>query len=108
MPIENFTIVKINVLGKVQGVFYRQHTQEKASSLQLTGYVKNLSDGSVEIVAAGTKDRLDELITWCWQGSPSSRVANVLAEDIDPNLADINSIGLSENFNLAPKFEIRA
>ena len=60
--------ISITVSGKVQGVFYRQSTKEMATSLGITGQVKNLSDGSVYIIATGTKEQLDKLVDWCRQG----------------------------------------
>lgn len=72
--------VSILVSGKVQGVWYRKYTQDKAVELNLTGYVKNLPDDTVNIVATGTAEQLQELVTWCWTGSPKSKVSNVVIE----------------------------
>ena len=71
--------ISIHITGKVQGVFYRQSTREKAVSLGLTGTVRNNPDGSVTVVASGDKELLDELVSWCRQGPPSARVNNVVA-----------------------------
>ncbi len=71
--------VQIIVSGKVQGVFYRSSTQDMAKKLTLTGWAKNLSDGCVEIVAEGSKQNLQALIDWTWQGPPSSQVTDVKA-----------------------------
>jgi acylphosphatase len=65
------------VSGIVQGVFFRTNTQDVASSLGLTGWVRNLRDGRVEIVAEGLKDKIEQLIQWCRKGPPSARVDNV-------------------------------
>ena len=72
----------IKVFGEVQGVFYRQRTKEKAIQIGIGGYVKNLPDGSVEIVATGTADQLKQLTNWCWQGSDQSIVTNVLHNEL--------------------------
>lgn len=69
--------VNIQVKGKVQGVFFRKYTQEKARSLGLTGFVKNMPDASVQIIASGEREALQELETWCNRGSPGSVVASV-------------------------------
>ncbi len=69
--------VHILVSGKVQGVFYRATTKEVADRLGLTGWVRNLPDGRVEIVAEGEEDALKNLISWCWEGPPLARVDNV-------------------------------
>jgi len=65
------------VSGKVQGVWYRATTVEVARKLRLTGWVKNLSDGGVEIVAEGSKELLDKLIVWCHEGPPLAIVDEV-------------------------------
>ena len=72
--------ISIAVTGKVQGVWFRKYTQEKAQQLKITGFVKNVDDSSVFIVATGTNEQLKELINWCWQGSPKSTVANVVVQ----------------------------
>lgn len=75
----------ITVTGKVQGVFYRQSTKEKAQELGITGVVKNLPDGSVHIMASGTKDQLNQLVAWCKQGPPRAVVSAVQVEQITPH-----------------------
>ncbi|HEV8506240.1 MAG TPA: acylphosphatase [Chitinophagaceae bacterium] len=74
--------IKIKVEGDVQGVFFRQSTQEKATELGIKGTVKNCSDDSVEIIATGSKEQLDKLITWCWEGPPRASVTNVTTQDL--------------------------
>ena len=69
--------VHLIVEGHVQGVFYRANTQEKGKELGLKGTVKNLHSGSVEIYATGADETLTELIEWCWEGPPYSKVTNV-------------------------------
>ena len=71
--------VHVIVTGRVQGVFYRASTLEQAQQLGLVGWVANLSDGSVEINAEGREYALEELIAWCRQGPPASRVDDVEA-----------------------------
>lgn len=66
--------IRFVVSGKVQGVFFRASTQQHARHLGLRGYVRNLDDGRVEVVAAGADEALDALAEWLWQGPPSSRV----------------------------------
>jgi len=65
------------ISGLVQGVFYRQNTYEKANRLNLTGWVRNLPDGRVEAIAEGDKDTVNQLIDWCHEGPPLSRVESV-------------------------------
>mgnify|MGYP006305840209 FL=1 len=66
--------------GGVQGVFFRKHTKLKSDSLGLTGWVKNLPDGRVEIVAEGGEAGLNELLDWLHSGSPQASVEGVECE----------------------------
>ncbi len=56
------------IRGRVQGVFYRSSAQEKAIELELTGWIRNRADKTVEIVAEGERKNLDVLIKWCYSG----------------------------------------
>lgn len=67
------------VRGRVQGVSYRWYTVREAERLGLSGWVRNLADGSVELEAEGEETRLQELLTWCKQGPPAARVTDVAA-----------------------------
>lgn len=71
------------IKGRVQGVFYRHNTKKKALELNLKGYVKNLPDGTVEVIAEAPEDKLKLFIDWCWHGSPFSKV-----DDIDVKWSD--------------------
>lgn len=71
------------VSGKVQGVFYRASTAERARALGLTGYAKNLPDGRVEVLACGDEAKVDELIHWLWKGPPAAQVDGVDVQDAD-------------------------
>lgn len=73
--------VRIIISGKVQGVFYRQSTKEKAIQLGIKGYVKNLPDETVEVVANG--DRVNELIDWCRKGPEDAVVTDVKVVEIE-------------------------
>ncbi|MBL7054159.1 acylphosphatase [Candidatus Woesearchaeota archaeon] len=57
--------IHLIINGKVQGVFYRDNTKKKASELGLKGFVKNIENGLVEIIAEGPEDKLSELIEFC-------------------------------------------
>lgn len=69
--------ISIIVSGKVQGVWYRKYTVDKATELGISGFVKNLPDDSVYILATGTDEQLNALVHWCYTGSPKSRVEHV-------------------------------
>lgn len=72
------------VSGQVQGVFYRASTREKAESLNLTGWVRNMNDGSVELIAYGDDAALEALQVWLWQGPKAASVESVLTQSIEP------------------------
>lgn len=65
------------VSGKVQGVRYRTYAQEAATELALVGYVKNRSDGTVEVVAQGLPDTLKEFVEYLNEGSLLAKVESV-------------------------------
>ncbi|RSK35956.1 acylphosphatase [Hymenobacter metallilatus] len=67
----------IHVYGRVQGVFFRQSTQQQAHRLGLTGTVRNNPDGSVTIQAEGPAEALNRLEAWCQQGPPAANVTRV-------------------------------
>jgi acylphosphatase len=67
------------VSGRVQGVWYRASTREKARDLGLRGWVRNLPDGRVEILAEGPRPALEALLGWCRRGPPLARVEGVEA-----------------------------
>jgi acylphosphatase len=82
--------VHLRVTGLVQGVGYRQTCRMVARSLDLVGWVRNLSDGSVEVFAQGSDRALDGLLEWAWHGPSSSRVSGVESDvvAIDQTLTD--------------------
>ena len=73
----------ITVHGRVQGVWFRAGTKEKAEELGLTGWVMNRPNGTVEIHAQGEKSQLENFIVWCRQGTPAAKVISL---DIDRSL----------------------
>lgn len=74
---EDLASINLLVTGDVQGVFYRASTLEQAQQLNLSGWVKNLADGSVEVVAEGSRYALDTLADWCKRGPPAAAVDHV-------------------------------
>jgi len=86
--------VKIIVSGLVQGVGFRYYTREKAIRLGLLGYVKNLDNDIVEIVAEGKEDKLNEFILWCRKGPDSAEVSDI-------------KITKNENKDIYNEFQIR-
>ena len=74
--------MRITISGKVQGVYYRQSTREKSMQLGISGIVKNLTNGSVEVIASGTSDQLNNLVEWCKQGPPKAVVSSIESEEL--------------------------
>lgn len=97
--------IKVLISGHVQGVFYRARTKEKAKELGLRGWVKNLTDGTVEAVFEGPKEKVKEMIKWCWLGSPGSEVEKV--EEVSPNQNKFGSGQASVSKEELEGFEIR-
>jgi len=67
----------IYVSGFVQGVFYRANAKRVADSLSLTGWVRNLRDGRVEIVVEGEEENLAKFVEWCKRGPVGAVVESV-------------------------------
>ena len=72
------------IRGRVQGVWFRASTAERATALGLRGRAENRPDGSVLVVAAGEPAELDRLVEWLRRGPPMARVDAVEVEAIDP------------------------
>ena len=75
-----FKKIYLLISGSVQGVFYRAEAKRKAEELNLTGWVKNMPDGKVEVIAEGEEKNLKEFIKWCYNGSDSAVVNEVKAK----------------------------
>jgi acylphosphatase len=71
---------RVRISGWVQGVFFRSSTRDKARSLDVTGWVRNLYDGAVEGLFEGDENAVSRLITWCHHGPPGARVKDVQVE----------------------------
>lgn len=73
----NSTRLHALVFGYVQGVNFRWYTRRNALHLGLTGYVRNMSDGSVEVVAEGEREDVQRLLAWLHRGPPLAEVERV-------------------------------
>jgi len=69
--------LEARISGRVQGVFYRAGTERTARALRLTGWVRNRSDGAVELVAEGPRPACDSLLEYCRVGPPAARVEHI-------------------------------
>jgi len=81
--------IKVTATGTVQQVGYRAFIYKTANSLSLNGYVRNLPEGSVEIIVTGTECQLEKLIEYAKEGPLLSRVNNVIVQNLN-NLEDFN------------------
>lgn len=83
--------MKSNVLvvisGRVQGVWFRASTKQKAEQLGLTGWVRNTSEGNVEAVFEGDENLIQEMLEWCHHGPPLANVENVEVKNQEPTNA---------------------
>lgn len=77
MPCRRFLIS-----GRVQGVWFRASTRQRAQELGLTGRALNLPDGRVEVIACGDTAALDSLATWLWHGPEMASVEDVVSEGL--------------------------
>lgn len=73
--------LKLKITGKVQGVWYRASLQKEAQKLAVTGFVKNVPDGSVYAEVEGDHLLLKQLVDWCWRGPELARVSHVFVEE---------------------------
>jgi acylphosphatase len=69
--------IHLIVRGRVQGVYFRAASQREARRLGISGWVRNRSDGSVEICAEGDEDAIKELSNWAHRGPSAARVDTV-------------------------------
>lgn len=75
--------VRVLVSGRVQGVNFRQSTRQTARRLGLSGWVRNLADGRVEVWAQGAEDQVEKLLDWLWLGPPAADVIGVESGSVE-------------------------
>jgi len=80
-----WTRVRARVVGLVQGVSFRANAAANATSLGLSGSVRNEPDGSVTLEIEGTETKVDALLDWCRQGPPGARVDDVVVLKMTPS-----------------------
>ena len=79
--------VVATVAGLVQGVCFRDYTRKKAWELELSGWVRNRTDGTVEAMLEGEAQRVEQMIAWLHTGSPHAEVREVQVTE-EPPLGD--------------------
>jgi acylphosphatase len=72
------------VTGAVQGVFFRAEARDRARSLGLAGWVRNMPDGSVEAVFEGDAERVESMVEWCRHGPRGAHVEDVEVDWAEP------------------------
>ena len=73
----------VRITGKVQGVWFRQSTKREAEKRAINGWVKNTQNGAVEGLFQGNVSDVDDLLSWCHQGPPLSKVEQVKVDEIE-------------------------
>lgn len=73
--------VHVYISGRVQGVCFRSVTRQKAQGFELTGWVRNMSDGRVEAVFEGEDPVVDKMLAWCQTGPSLARVHDVIINE---------------------------
>jgi acylphosphatase len=77
------TTIHLIISGKVQGVFFRSTLKTVADSLFVTGWTRNLADGTVEAVLQGRENNVRKVIDWCHIGPRNARVESVIETPVD-------------------------
>ena len=85
----------LTISGRVQGVYFRQSTRTEALAHGISGWVRNRSDGTVEIVAEGSESALEKLVAWCAVGPEMAIVDSIERIDEEP-------AGIPEGFDVRP------
>ena len=75
---------RVVVSGVVQGVFFRTETRDRARSLGVAGWIRNVPDGTVEAAFEGDDERVDSMVDWCRRGPSGASVEQVEVEWVGP------------------------
>ena len=80
--------IQINVSGRVQGVCFRASARDEARRIGVTGWVRNLSDATVEVFVQGPEEKVNRLLSWCYQGPPGAfvTVVDYTEMPVDPSM----------------------
>ena len=73
--------VRVEISGKVQGVWFRAWTEREAVDLGISGWVRNRRDGVVEAIFSGSEHEVEEMIRRCWEGPRMARVTQISVEE---------------------------
>jgi acylphosphatase len=76
--------IQVVISGRVQGVAFRANCQRQANALGVTGWVRNLWDGSVEALLEGSPEVVDAMLSWCRQGPSHAVVTGIEVTEAEP------------------------
>jgi acylphosphatase len=76
--------IHVVIYGKVQGIYFRAYTQAEGNRLGVKGWVKNRSDGAVEVAVEGESEKVDQMLAWLKVGSPGAQIAKVEVREERP------------------------
>ena len=79
--------VRVEIEGRVQGVFFRASLRDEATRRGLAGWARNLPDGRLEAELQGASGSVDDMISWCWEGPPQAHVTGVEVTELDADPA---------------------
>ena len=77
--------VHISVYGEVQGTGFRTWSKEQAEKLNLSGWTRKASDGSIEIFSQGEEEKINDFVSICWDGPNMAFIDEVLVKDTNPD-----------------------
>lgn len=83
--------IRVMISGNVQGVFFRISTQDKAKELELTGWVKNIFNNAVEILAEGDREKLSLFTGWLQLGPPNATIDKISIEWEENSVKEFSS-----------------
>jgi acylphosphatase len=86
--------VRLVIHGKVQGVFFRASTKDRANKLGLKGFARNRQDGAVEVIAEGNENDLKQLIDWCHAG-PDLAEVDTVEQDWQPYVSEFEDFTIN-------------
>lgn len=95
-----FKRARLRIRGRVQGVFYRKSAEQQANSLGLSGWVRNMDDGSVEAFALGPEDVIETFALWCKTGPSGARVDSVELTWREEDLAHDEAVESGSRFRV--------
>ena len=81
--------IRMKISGNVQGVFFRKFIADEANKIGIKGHVRNLESGDVEVVAEGSPEDVEKMVSVCKKGAPHSVVKNV-------DIQELNHLGFED------------